>query len=143
MEPLFFKMDLCWPRDRVWTAWTTPEGLTGWLCLRAVVEPVVGGAYELFFDPDPAGPEGCSTLCGRVLSVDRPRLLQFSGATASPDSPLSEVKVELFPTPSGTRLEVTHSGWGEGEQWETARAWFERSWYDALERLRLALRKPA
>ena len=78
MQPLFYTMDIATPRDRLWEAWTTPEGLSSWLCLRADVEPAVGGRFELFWNPDASRPESDSTLGCRVLSIDRPRLLQFT-----------------------------------------------------------------
>lgn len=147
MDPLTYTMDLAVPRDRVWEAWTRPERLTAWLCLRANVEPVVGGRYELFWNPDPAKPEHDSTIGCRVLSVDRPRLLRFSWRGANevaavmnrPDAPVTEVEVRLSPTPDGTRLTLVHSGWADGPDWERARAWFDRAWSGALERLRTTL----
>jgi len=144
MESLKYTMDLAVPRDRVWDAWTRPERLAEWLCLRANVEPVVGGRYELFWNPEPSRPESDSTVGCRVLSIDRPRLLRFTwrGSDDVADvmnvdgAPVTEVEVRLGPTPDGTRLTVTHTGWGEGPGWERARAWFDRAWSGALERLR-------
>lgn len=144
MEPLRFALDLPAPRDRVWACLTTADGLAAWLCLRARVEPRVGGPCELFWDPDESRPERDSTLGCTFLSVDRPRLLEFtwrgSEAVADvmnvPGAPQTQVKVELRPTLDGTRLEVTHSGWGDGPGWERARAWFERAWGGALQALR-------
>ena len=147
MEPLHYAMDLAQPRDRVWPAWTTAEGLCAWLCLRANVEPVVNGPFELFWNPDESRPESESTLGCRVLSVDRPRLLEFTwrGSDEVADvmnvegAPQTRVQVKLFPTPDGTRLELTHHGWGEGQGWQRARAWFDRAWQNALEKLRSIL----
>ncbi len=147
MQPLTYTMDLPVPRDRVWNAWTTSAGLASWLCLRAEVEPVVGGRYELFWNPDATRPESDSTLGCRVLSVDRPRLLRFTWRGADevadvmnvPGAPVTEVEVRLLPTPDGTRLEISHAGWGDGPGWERARAWFDRAWSGALEQLRTVL----
>jgi len=147
MEPLRFTIDLPAGRDPVWEAFTTADGLAAWLCLRARVEPEVGGAYELFWDPDESHPERDSTLGCTVLSIDQPRLLEFTwrGAEAVadvmnvPGAAQTQVKVELRPTLDGTRLELTHSGWGEGPGWERARTWFERAWGGALQALRARL----
>lgn len=135
-------MDIPVGRDRVWDHWTRAEELSSWLCLHANVEPRVGGPYELFWNPD--RPESDSTIGCRVLSVDHPRLLQFTWRGSdevadvmnTPGVPATEVKVELFPTPWGTRLELTHSGWGDGPDWARAREWFERAWYATFEKLR-------
>jgi len=147
VEPLTYKMDIAAPRDRVWRAWTTPQGLASWLCLRANIKPVVGGKFELFWNPDETRPESDSTLGCRVLSIDRPRLLHFTWRGSdevadvmnAPDAPVTDVKVDLFPTLDGTRLELTHTGWGDGPSWERAREWFDRAWAGALEKLRILL----
>ena len=143
MEPLRFELDLPASRDRMWDLFTTAAGLSSWLCLRARVEPRVGGAYELFWNPDETRPESDSTLGCRILSIDRPRLLAFTwrGADAVADVMNAEgvipteVVVELLPRPTGTRLRMTHSGWGDGDDWEKARAWFDRAWRGALAKL--------
>ncbi len=149
MEPLQYVLDLPAGRDRVWRMWTTPEGLCSWLCLRADVEPRVGGPFELFFNPDESKPESDSTIGCKVLSVDQPRLLVFDWRGAdevaevmnAPDAPPTQCQVELLPRPTGTRLRLTHSDWGDGPGWEEARAWFDRAWSDALERLLVAVKR--
>ncbi len=141
-------MDLASTRDRVWGMWTTVEGLAAWLCLRANVDPEVGGAYELFWNPDESKPLSDSTAGCRVLSIDRPRLLEVSWRGAdevgqvmnAPGAPTTQVSVRLFPTLTGTRLELLHTGWGDGPEWERARAFFEAAWTNAFERLRTVLR---
>jgi len=147
-EPIVLTMDLAETRDRIWEMWTTPEGLTSWLCLRAHVEPWVGGAYELFWNPDETRPLSDSTVGCRVLSIDPPRLLEVSwrGADAvarvmdARGAPTTQVTVRLYPTLTGTRLELLHAGWGEGAEWARARAWFERVWAGAFELLRPVVR---
>jgi uncharacterized protein YndB with AHSA1/START domain len=148
MDTLEYSLDVAAGRDAVWDAWTTAEGLTSWLCLRARVEPVVGGRYELFWCEDESRPESDSTLGCRVLSIDRPRLLEFTwrGSDAVADvmnvegAAETAVRVVLKPTPTGTRLEVVHYGWGDGPGWQDARSWFDRAWQGALEQLRARLR---
>lgn len=143
MEPLRFELDLAATRDRVWELFTTPDGLASWLCLRATVEPRVGGAFELFWNPDPARPESDSTLGCRILSIDRPRLLSFTwrgadavaGVMNAEGVAPTEVTVELLPRPTGTRIRMTHTGWGDGDDWGRARTWFDRAWRGALARL--------
>lgn len=143
LKPLQFLLDLPASRDRVWDLWTTESGLGAWLCERANVEPRPGGPYELFWHPDPFQPERDSTFGCKVLSAVRPRLLEFTwrGADAvaevmnADDAPQTQCKLELTPRPTGTRLRLTHSGWGDGLGWVEARAWFDRAWGDALDRL--------
>lgn len=148
MEALKYTVDIPAPRDRVWDMFATTEGLASWLCLRANVSTVPGGPYELFWNPDESRPESDSTVGCKVLSADRPRLLHFTWRGSDevadvmnvPGAPQTHVLVLLRPTLEGTRLEVTHDGWGDGEAWMRARTWFERAWSGALDRLRAAVR---
>jgi uncharacterized protein YndB with AHSA1/START domain len=147
MEPLDYELVLPAPRDEVWRAFTTPDGLTQWLAPRARVEAVVGGPYELFWAPPEAPPESNSTLGCRVLSVDPPRLLRFTWRGSdevadvmnAPGAPVTEVTVALTPALDGTRLRLTHAGWGEVADWARARAWFDAAWTNALRALRAHL----
>ncbi|MBN1945087.1 MAG: SRPBCC domain-containing protein [Bradymonadales bacterium] len=143
MDPLHYTVDIPATRDELWEAWTTPEGLTRWLCHRATVEPRVGGAYEIYFNPDESRPGSNSTIGCKVLSVDRPRLLRVTWRGSddlaeimnNPEAPTTELEVRLRPAPFGTRLEVIHSGWGEGASWTRAREWFDKAWSKALEKI--------
>ena len=147
MEALSYELELTHSRDQVWQMFTTSAGLARWLCLRANVEPRVGGAYELFWNPDQSRPESDSTIGCRVLSIDHPRLLSFTwrGADAvaetmnGPGITPTRVEVLLLPRPSGTRLVLVHSGWLDGDDWQRARDWFDRAWSGALERLPVVL----
>jgi uncharacterized protein YndB with AHSA1/START domain len=122
---IHYVMDLAAPRDRVWQAWTTSEGLAAWLCREATVEPAVGGRVLLSWD---TGAVSC-----RVLSIDRPRLLLLGWPS---DSGLAEVCLQLRPTLDGTRLELTLSGLESGAAHELA----DRTWQHGLERLRAVVR---
>ena len=39
------------PLKRVWSAWVESKGITKWFAPEANIEPWIGGAFELFFDP--------------------------------------------------------------------------------------------
>ena len=133
MEQLIYKMDLPRRRDQVWQAWTTPDGLSKWLCSRARVAPVVGGRFELFFSQDELEMEGKRELIGRVFSIDRPRLLQFG---SQDDENPFEVSVALIPTLDGTRLEITHTLTCSGPNSEALRKALNQIWMNALEKMR-------
>jgi uncharacterized protein YndB with AHSA1/START domain len=138
MRPLGYEMDLAVPRDRVWDAWATGEGLASWACSRARVDPVLGGEWRLSGGLDPDGSE----MRLEVRSMDRPRLLDLSVRAAGPDGRelgSTRLEVRLVPTLDGTRVEVRHSGFGESGDWMWLRSRFERYWWSALEALRVAL----
>lgn len=98
-------IDIEAPPDRVFDYLVTPEGMTTWMGEHAVLEPRVGGR----FDVDIAG----TPIRGEYLEVDRPRRVVVSwGVLGSDDLPpgASTVSFELRPIEGGTRVELTHRG---------------------------------
>ena len=144
MEALSYKMDLRLGRDAVWERFTSGPGLCSWLCQRATFEAVVGGRVDLEWDVAPGRGGTLTEVRGRVLSIDRPRLLTFSwlgavrGVFCSTGE--TEVMLDLFPTPEGTRVELSHLGWSGGDASLAERDRVDRLWWSALERLRAAVR---
>jgi uncharacterized protein YndB with AHSA1/START domain len=118
--------------DRVWDAWTTEEGIKSFLAPACNIELRIDGPYEIFFDPEAEpgrrGGEGV-----RILALEPKRMLSITW-NAPPH--LSEVRkqwthvtVEFEETRKGqTRVTLTHDGWGEGEEWDEAFAYFTRAW---------------
>lgn len=83
----------------------TPAGMTAWMGQRAVLEPHPGGVFEI----DIAG----SPIRGEYLEVAPPHRVVVSwGVAGSADLPPggSTVAFTLSATPTGTRVEVVHSG---------------------------------
>ena len=138
MRPLVYEMDLPLGRDRVWDALTTSDGLSAWLGAHARVDPVIGGLVEVW------GEEGGPLMVLRVLSIDRPRLLDFEcvecEGLAGGRREESRVEVVLFPTLDGTRVRITHGGWAGTADALWLRDRFDVFWWSALEGLRAALR---
>jgi len=129
MNTLELEVDLPATRDRVWELWTTAEGLTAWLGVRAEVESRVGGRFSVEFG-DLAAPRAAAgaLAAGRVLSIDAPRLLllDFGG---------TELELVLLPRPpDGCRLRISHPGFGDTAEEMT---WFSEAWQSALERLQV------
>jgi len=125
VDPLRYMMDLAHSRDSVWDCWTDASRLGEWLGTNGSVsiEPTVGGRFCL--------ERVESVVDGRVLFIDRPRLLELAWPL---DGQVTLVEARLYPTLDGTRLEVTHR---EVEQRLRDRA--ERWWQQGLERLRMVL----
>src|SRR5208337_5665038 len=90
------------PVETVWAALTEPARLADWLG-QALVEPHVGGRYELFTDRS-------RPMTGRILTWQPPSLLEFTWDTG--DAPASVVRCELTPDGDGTRLLFVHNGIG-------------------------------
>lgn len=130
------------PLAEVWKAWTTSEGATSFFAPAARIEAVLGGPYELYFDPSqPAGlrgSEGC-----KVHSLVPMKRLVFEW-NAPPSIPLIRnsglhtlvsLRFEEL-GPNQVRVELTHTGWGVGEEWDKTYAYFDRAWEYVLGNLR-------
>lgn len=54
-----------------------------------------------------------SVVRGRYLELDRPRLLVYTWQPSWDDFAETTIRVELTPTRTGTRVRVTHTGFGD------------------------------
>lgn len=127
-----------YPLDRVFEAWLVPDLLERWLTRKATVEPSVGGAYELYWEPE--NPERNSTKGCRITGLVHNTELSFSWRGPAEYADLmgdrTQVFVRLKPCEGGTLLRFVHTGWGSGSQWEQARTWQAAAWQEALENLK-------
>lgn len=126
------------PVDRVFQAWINPELLKLWLTRDANVQPVVGGAYEMFWEP--GNPSRNSTLGCRISSLVPNSEISFNWKGAEEHAKImgesTRVHVRLEDQEGATLLRFVHTGWGAGPVWEKAWAWQEESWKSALENLK-------
>lgn len=120
------------PLAEVWKAWTTSEGAKSFFGPGARVEATPGGPFEIYFSLN--APEGLrgSEHC-KVHSVVPMKLLAFTWNQPPIIPALRDVHTlvtlrfeEL--SPGRVRVEMTHSGWGVGEDWDKAYAYFDRAW---------------
>jgi uncharacterized protein YndB with AHSA1/START domain len=120
------------PVDQVWEAWTTAKGVRSFFAPACNVELRVDGPYEIFFDPyAPAGERGAEGM--RVLACQPKTMLAFTWNApphlAEVRGQLTHVLIRLRARDDGrTLVTLTHSGWGEGGQWDEAFVYFERAW---------------
>jgi uncharacterized protein YndB with AHSA1/START domain len=119
---------------------TQSSQLQSWLCRRAIVEPRVGGRYELYWDLDDA--ENDSTIGCRVTAIDPERLLAFQWrsprqfkAFANAADPLTHVVVGFHAVGAGTRVSLVHSGWRSSQAWCEAAQWQGVAWNHAFRAL--------
>jgi uncharacterized protein YndB with AHSA1/START domain len=127
------------PLDEAWAAWTTREGITSFFAPDAKIEPRVGGAFEIYFNPyaDP-GMKGADGM--RYLALQPPRMISFDW-NAPPSLPLARqqrtfVVVRFAPLgDKSTQVTLHHTGWGDGGEWDQAYAYFDRAWGSVLANL--------
>ena len=126
--------------ERAFAMFTRDEQLERWLTRLANVEPVVGGAYELYWNPDSLihqGTRGC-----KITALEPGALLAFEWKGPEHFSfmneidPLTHVSVffalcDEVLTPC-TDVYLLHTGWRADPEWERARLYFTREWENAL-----------
>jgi uncharacterized protein YndB with AHSA1/START domain len=127
------------PLKKVWKAWTTPEGIRGFLAPEARIELMRGGAFEVFFDPEAPegsrGTEGC-----RVLSYLPRQMLSFEWIAPAdyPELRKTRMRILLKVEPArggGVLVRLIQSGWGSGGDWEDLYGYYEEMWPEVLDRL--------
>ena len=133
--------------EQAFKMFTLNEHLQSWLAAIADVEPMVGGKYELFWNPEDR--ENDSTLGCKITAIEPGKFLSFEWRGPkqykhfmNKADPLTHVVVffvpcneEDSPTPC-TEVHLIHSGWKSSAEWEEARLWFEKAWDSAFEELR-------
>lgn len=126
--------------EQAWAAWTTREGITSFFAPDAKVEARVGGPFEIYIDPlaEP-GLRGADSM--RFMALQAPRMLSFDW-NAPPSLPQARaqrtfVVVRLTPVSEReTRVTLHHTGWGDGDEWDKAYAYFDRAWGNVLGNLK-------
>ncbi len=149
---LYHSVKLNCASDEAFALFTQNDKLQQWLTMRADIVPVVGGKFELFWNPEDK--ENDSTIGCRITAIEEGKLLAFEwkGPKQYRDfmntaDPLTHVVILFFPcakkrdqTPC-TEVHLIHSGWRNSEKWEEARLWFEKAWNVAFEKLSLLTQK--
>jgi uncharacterized protein YndB with AHSA1/START domain len=127
------------PVDAVWNAWTTAEGVKSFFAPDARVEARPDGPFEIYFNPAGApGMKGADDM--RFLAVQPKQMLSFTW-NAPPYFPAirgqrTSVVVRMHAAGDGeTHVVLTHSGWGDGEEWDKVYAYFDKAWGNVLESL--------
>lgn len=131
--------------DRAFEMFTDNELLASWFPVEADVDPVLGGKYELFWDPgdkENNSTKGCKVTAvepGKMLAFEWKGPLQFKEFMNNAD-PLTHVVVIFIPCIDGqvqsTEVHVVHSGWRSSEEWDEAVKFFEWAWDEELKELK-------
>jgi uncharacterized protein YndB with AHSA1/START domain len=123
--------------EEAFKMFTVGQHLEEWLTQVADVEPEVGGKYELFWNPEDR--ESDSTLGCKILAIQPNKFLCFEWKGPkqfkhfmNEANPLTNIVVFFIPLEQSTEVYLVHTGWGDTEEWEEARQWFDRTWKTAL-----------
>ncbi len=116
------------------------ESLKSWLTNEALIEPVIGGKYELFWDL--SDKENNSTIGCKVTAIEQNKFISFEWKSpeqfkhfANNADPLTQVTIFFIPLEDSTQINLIHTGWRNSDEWEKARQWQERAWNTAFEQL--------
>ncbi len=127
----------------VFSVWSTVEGWTpvfGRERWNANFDLGIGGQYEWLI-PGWINSSGC-----QILSYIPNRMISFTW-NAPPNPPANSlgqtwVVVELDETESGgTRITLTHLGFGDGHDWDTYVSYYENAWTSVLSKMSKRLSK--
>jgi uncharacterized protein YndB with AHSA1/START domain len=110
--------------------WPLAQFHTGPDAVDCAIEPRVGG--RLF----ERAADGRETSWGTVLAYEPPHRIAFSWVVGglSPDE-AQRIEIRFAPEGSGTRVELTHTGWEKlGEAGAALRERYDRGWATIIER---------
>jgi uncharacterized protein YndB with AHSA1/START domain len=124
------------PVEKVWKAWTTREGIKAFFAPDCDIDLRVLGKYDILFNPGaPVGLRGAEN--NLILAIQEGKLLSFTW-DAPPIFPnirkqRTSVVIRLTQLdPNKTKLSLTQSGWGDGEEWSKAYDYFLIAWGEVV-----------
>ena len=124
------------PVEKAWRAWTTRDGIKSFFAPDCDIDLRVLGKYDILFAPSaPVGLRGAEG--NLVLAIQEGKMLSFTW-DAPPDFPKirkqrTSVVVRFIKIDQAkTKVLLTQSGWGEGEEWSKVHDYFIMAWGDVV-----------
>lgn len=140
MNRIEIEIDIAASKEKLWSAWTRSENVSEWFAPLANIEPMVGGAFELFFipsDPNHMTTKGCSFL--ELIPNER---LSFNWkgpddyAELMNHDPLTVVTVTFKDEQGTTKITLSHTGFATGSEWDDSIKWHQLAWTQVLNSLK-------
>ena len=113
--------------ERIYRAFTVKEDLERWFATNADIQPEVGGGLNLRFPND--------TINGAYVELEPDRRISFTW-DERPKYGITTCTIELIPEADGTLLRLTHTGFGEGENWDELYNGINGGWTEELGNLK-------
>jgi uncharacterized protein YndB with AHSA1/START domain len=135
------------PIEKVWDAWTTPDGIKTFFAPDCKVDLRVDGTYEIYFFPEAKpGERGSEGEGMRILGLEPKRRFAFIWGGAPPTIPdirgqRTMVVLEFEKKDARrTLVRLTHIGVGRGRELDQAYEYFDHAWNEVvLPRFRYAM----
>lgn len=129
------------PADKVWTAFTTREGLESWMAGHAEFDLALGGKMRVVYNPAAKiGDPG--TIENTILAYEPGRMLTIKVSKAPDGFPfpnaIQKMWTVLYFDPEGTgttRVRIVSLGFDSSQESTGMRAFFDRGNAATLERL--------
>jgi uncharacterized protein YndB with AHSA1/START domain len=120
------------PLDRVWTAFTTSEGLRSWLAPHAEIDLRVGGLMRTNYNPK--GQLGdAETIENAILSFEPQRMISIKVAKAPANFPFPNAIRDMWTVvyfsaagPNRTNVREVTLGFGSDQESQRMRAFFDQ-----------------
>lgn len=133
------------PLDFAWFAWIRGERVAIWFAPETVIDPKIGGAYELYFIP--GNKTGMNTSGCKITKLEEKKELSFTWKGPDPfadlmnnENSLTEVQVHFEELgPEQTKVIVKHRGFQQDGAWTEAFEWHNNAWAGVLGSLKSAL----
>jgi len=132
--------------DDTWAAFTTKQGIESWMVPIAEVDLRVGGTIKTNYNKD-AGIGGPGTIVHHILSLEPKRMIssRFDAPENAQVAKIAEKSwgITYFDSidPEHTRITLVSCGYGEGPEWDRARAFFEKGNAWTLDKLKQKFEK--
>lgn len=131
IKSLIWEIDVNAPVEEVWRAFTTKKGIESWMVPLAEVDFQTGGSVRTNYNPQ-ADANDPGWITHHVLCLDAPTMYA-SRFTSPGNAPLTKIAeatwvfILLEPNDRGqTHVTEYMCGWGQGEDWDQAEAFFQR-----------------
>jgi uncharacterized protein YndB with AHSA1/START domain len=117
-KELRFEVLVPGPRDTVWQAFTTSEGLETWLWKDCTVDLRRGGEWTVHFTADKTGGGTIESFRrGREITMHAMAPEQFPTVRATGTTAVFRFDAAGH---GATRVQLIQTGWREGEEWDQA-----------------------
>lgn len=133
---------------QAWALWTEASHVEKWFAPKALIEPFVGGRYELYFVPGNLSyknTEGCRIL---KFVPEEELTLTWKGPHQFAElmnqcSYQTTITIRMKKmTDFTTCIKIFHDGFKEEPEWDAAYDWHELTWSGILNQLQNELENP-